>query len=89
MDESEQEFFLHTKPAKMMVRLADPSAENYASALSSRIDCTYSHAVRIIQKLEDMGLVESNKKGRKKYIELTSRGEDVAHTLNDLMKLLD
>ncbi|QKQ98738.1 winged helix DNA-binding protein [Candidatus Nanohaloarchaea archaeon] len=89
MDESEQEFFLHTKPAKMMVRLADPSAENYASALSSNIDCTYSHAVRIIQKLEEIGLIETRKKGRKKYIELTSRGQDVAHALNDLMKLLD
>lgn len=89
MEESEQEFFLHTKPAKMMVRLADPSAENYASALSSRIDCTYSHAVRIIQKLDEMDLVDTEKKGRKKYIELTSRGDDVARNINELMKLLD
>lgn len=88
MDESEQEFFLNTKPAKIMVRLSDPSAENYASALSTRIDCTYSHAVRIIQKLEGMGLVETEKKGRKKHIELTSRGEEVASSLNDLFRSL-
>lgn len=86
MDKSKEEFFLHTKPAKIMVRLADPSAENYASALSSDIDCTYSHAVRIIQQLEEMDLVETKRKGRKKYIELTEEGEDIARSLNEVFK---
>jgi len=88
MDKGEQDFFLNTKPAKIMVRLSGPSAENYASALSSSIDCTYSHAVRIIQKLDETGLVETEKKGRKKHIELTSRGEEVAYSLNELFKTL-
>lgn len=86
MGRSIEEFFLHLKPAKLMVRLADPTTENYASALSTEADCTYAHTVRIIQQMEEFALVESEKKGRKKEIELTPRGERVADRLNQLIR---
>ncbi|MFB6204270.1 MAG: hypothetical protein ABEJ75_01360 [Candidatus Nanohaloarchaea archaeon] len=86
MGRSIEEFFLHLKPSKIMVRLADPSVENYASALSSEVDSTYSHTVRILQQMEEFDLVRSEKKGRKKEIELTSRGERIAEDLNQLIR---
>jgi DNA-binding MarR family transcriptional regulator len=85
MGRSIEELFLHLKPVKLMVRLKDPTTENYASALASQADCTYSHAVRIIQKMEEEDLIETEKKGRRKQIELTVEGEEIAENLADTL----
>lgn len=88
MGQSTKELFLHLKPVKIMVRLKDPTTENYASALASQADCTYSHAVRIIQKMEDQDLVHTEKKGRRKQIELTETGNDIAENLAEVMAVM-
>jgi len=80
-----EEFFLNVKPVKILIVLNDPNTESYASAISKKTDCTYSHTVRIIQKMEDFGLVESNMKGRKKELELTEKGRGLAKTLSEVM----
>lgn len=80
-----EEFFLNVKPVKILIVLNDPNTESYASAISKKTDCTYSHTVRIIQKMEDLGLVDSNMKGRKKELELTDRGRELAVSLSDVM----
>lgn len=89
MSRSIESFFLHLKPVKILVRLSDPSTDNYASALSTRVDCTYSHTVRILQQMEEYGLVESEKKGRKKEITLTEKGRDTADALSNLIQALE
>jgi DNA-binding MarR family transcriptional regulator len=88
MGESLQEFFVNVKSAKILVSLSNPSTDNYASDISSQVDCTYSHTVRILHKFEDRGLVDSSKEGRKKVIELTEDGREVAENLGDLMHSL-
>lgn len=88
MDDSLQEFFVNVKSAKILVTLSNPTSDNYASQISSNVDCTYSHTVRILQKFEKKGLVDSDKKGRRKMIELTEDGEEVAEKLGDLMHTL-
>lgn len=88
MDDSLQEFFVNVKSAKILVTLSNPTTDNYASQISSNVDCTYSHTVRILQKFEDRGLVNSKKEGRKKIIKLTEDGGEVAEKLGDLMHTL-
>ncbi len=78
------DFFLNCKPAKIMVKLGDKSTDNYASSLSSEVDATYAHTVRIIAKMEEFDLIETEKKGRKKIIKLTDEGEDVSEDLTSL-----
>jgi DNA-binding MarR family transcriptional regulator len=85
MEDSLQEFFVNVKSAKILVSLSNPTVDNYASEISSEVDCTYSHTVRILQKFEQEGLVSSNKEGRKKMVDLTSDGESVAQEMGDLM----
>ncbi|MFB6174836.1 MAG: winged helix DNA-binding protein [Candidatus Nanohalobium sp.] len=87
--ESLKEFFVNVKSAKILVSLSNPTTDNYASRISSDVDCTYSHTVRIIQKFEDRGLISSRKEGRKKMIELTSEGMEIAEDLGDLMRSLE
>lgn len=89
MEDSIKDMFVNIKSAKILVSLSDPSKDNYASEISSNVDCTYSHAVRILQKFEDRDLVESKKDGRKKILELTSEGEEVARDMGDLIHTID
>jgi DNA-binding MarR family transcriptional regulator len=83
-----EDFFLNVKPAKILIVLNDPNTESYASAISKKTDCTYSHTVRIIQKMEGFGLVESSMKGRKKELELTEEGQELAKALSEVMHLM-
>lgn len=84
-----EELFLHTKPCHILVQLNHPQRENYISEISSEIDCTYSHAVRVIQKLEEKDLVQTHKEGRKKKVELTEKGRNLAEILGDLIYELE
>lgn len=81
-----KEMFLQEKPAKMLVFLKEGDEANYATEVSKGIDCTYSHTIKVLDQFEDKGLVEFTKEGRIKLIELTERGEDIAHDLEGLMR---
>ncbi|MEF8880501.1 MAG: winged helix DNA-binding protein [Candidatus Nanohaloarchaea archaeon] len=83
-----EEFFLNVKPVKILIAVNDPNTESYASAISKKTDCTYSHTVRIIQKLEDASLVDSNMKGRKKELELTDKGQELAKQFSEIIHLI-
>lgn len=85
---NKEDLFLHSKPAKILVQLNNPTKENYASKIAKNVDCTYSHAVRTIQNLEDYDLIESEKKGRKKELKLTDEGREIAETLSELLHQL-
>lgn len=73
--------FFRKKPAMMLMALKKTPRARYGSMLSKEIDCTYSHAVKILQSLEKMGLVIFEKKGRIKLIRLTKKGEEVASSI--------
>jgi len=60
----------------------------YGSILAKEVDCTYSHAVKILQTLEILKLVEFEKRGRIKIIRLTKKGRDVADAIENIQKLV-
>lgn len=88
MKENGPDIFLREKPSKILVSLNNPSTENYASALSTQADCTYSHTVRLIKKFKELGLIETKKEGRKKIVKLTHEGEQVATNLAEVFDKL-
>jgi len=51
---------------------------SYASELSSKCNTTYSHAVKVMNRMHELGLVQSKKLGRKKEYILTEKGMKVA-----------
>jgi DNA-binding MarR family transcriptional regulator len=79
-----ENMFLHSKPVNILVSMRN--GKKYASILSKEVDCTYSHTVRILQQMNKFGLVNFEKKGRIKLVELTSHGEEVARNLDQLKK---
>lgn len=80
------DFFLNEKPVQLLVKLRDYRSDNYASALARQADVTYSHTVKCLQRMEKHGMVRFERKGRKKEIELTDYGDEVA---DEFFQLLD
>jgi len=80
--------FFRKKPAFMLIALKRSSRVRYGSVLAKEVDCTYSHAVKILQGLEKMGLVTFEKKGRIKLIKLTKKGIEVADHIERIRDLL-
>ena len=82
------DIFFRRKPALMLVCLKKNSRMRYGSVLAKEVDCTYSHAVKILQTLEELKLVDFEKKGRIKLIKLTKKGIDVANAIEEIQKLI-
>ena len=78
------DIFFRRKPALMMIALRKLSRVRYGSVLAKEVDCTYSHAVKILQTLEILGLVSFEKKGRIKLIKLTKKGMEVADSISTI-----
>jgi len=82
------DIFFRRKPALMLVYLKKNTRMRYGSVLAKEVDCTYSHAVKILQTLEELGLVLFEKKGRVKLIKLTKKGKDVADHIEEIQTLV-
>lgn len=80
--------FFREKPAMMLVELRNAKGEIYASSLAKKIDCTYSHVVKILQEMQSSNLVNFNKQGRLKLLNLTKKGSDVAEHIAKIRNLL-
>jgi len=76
------------KPAMMLVELKNAKTEIYASSLAKKIDCTYSHVVKILQEMENNKLIKFDKQGRLKLLTLTKKGHDVAENIERIKNLL-
>lgn len=82
------DIFFRRKPALMLVSLKKNSRIRYGSILAKEVDCTYSHAVKILQTLEELKLVEFDKKGRIKLIKLTKKGKEIADAIENIQNLI-
>ena len=82
------DIFFRRKPALMLVALKKHSKVRYGSLLAKEVDCTYSHAVKILQTLEQLGLVVFEKKGRIKLLQLTKKGSEVADNIEKIKEIV-
>ncbi|MBC8435011.1 winged helix DNA-binding protein [archaeon] len=82
------DLFFRRKPSMMLIALKKVNKAKYGSILAKDVDCTYSHAVKILQNLEKLGLVVFEKQGRIKIIKLTKKGRDVADNIENIQKLV-
>ena len=82
------DIFFRRKPALMLVALKKMTRARYGSVLAKEVDCTYSHAVKILQSLDKLGLVLFEKKGRIKLIKLTKKGMEIAENIENIRTLV-
>lgn len=84
-DKSEiQDLFLKEKPAEAIKTIRKTRGDIYHRIVSKKIDCTYAHTVKVISMMEQHGLVNVKKDGRKKMLTLTEEGEKIADCLIDM-----
>jgi len=72
----------------MLIGLKNAKSEIYASSLAKQIDCTYSHVVKILQAMEQSGLINFDKQGRLKLLSLTKKGNDIADNIDRIRSML-
>jgi len=82
------EVFFRKKPAMILVALRKGTKNRYGSVLAKEVDCTYSHAVKILQEMEKAKLVSFEKAGRIKTIRLTENGDKIAENIERIKTLL-
>lgn len=82
------EVFFRRKPAMILVALRKSQKNRYGSILAKEVDCTYSHAVKILQEMEKAKLVTFEKHGRIKTIALTDNGNRIAEHIEKIGELL-
>ena len=85
---------IQEKPSAILVEVLKlnqrmSKEEPYAQNISNRVDTTYSHAVKTLDKLEAERLVtREEKSGRKRMVRLTDKGEEVAKQLQEIRSTL-
>ncbi|MBT6995583.1 winged helix DNA-binding protein [Candidatus Woesearchaeota archaeon] len=82
------EVFFRRKPSMILVALRNNTKAKYGSVLAKEVDCTYSHAVKILQEMEKNKLVSFEKIGRIKTIKLTENGERIADHIERIRDIL-
>jgi predicted transcriptional regulator len=78
--------FLRDKPAKILLGLRTNNDSAYVTILSKEANCTYSHTIKILNVLKDLGVVDFEKKGRIKKVILTEAGTDIAEHIEGMIK---
>ena len=82
------EVFFRKKPAMILVALRKGGRNRYGTVLAKEVDCTYSHAVKILQEMEKAKLVDFEKQGRIKTIKLTQNGDRIADHIEKIKNIL-
>ena len=83
------DLFFRRKPSMMVLALKKLNKAKYGSVLAKEIDCTYSHAVKILQILQELNLVVFEKKGRIKIIKLTKKGMEIANRIEEIKSIIE
>jgi predicted transcriptional regulator len=79
-------YFVHMKPAKILISLR--SGPKYVTLIAKEVDMTYSHAIKLLDIFNELGLVEFEEKGRIKMVKLTDTGEEIARIFDNLVSKL-
>jgi len=82
-------FFLHTKPVRALIALADENRDWYASLLAKEADCTYAHMIKILESFEENNLVVFSRTGRVKLVRPTDLVLELAHDFSNVVRRLE
>ncbi|HII15207.1 MAG TPA: MarR family transcriptional regulator [Nanoarchaeota archaeon] len=70
------------------IELRKQCRRGYSTAVAKGNNCTYSYAVKLLQEMEKMSLIASEKDGRIKTIRLTEKGNEIAEHIEKLRSVL-
>ena len=80
------EIILHPKPSNLLVLLLQDK-QWHTAALARESGQSYVYATELIKSFEKAGLISVFSPGRRKIMKLTEKGEKIAHSIDDILKL--
>ena len=81
--------FTNTIAIKILIALGKSSREKYYLQLSREIESTYAHVKKVVDRLEEEGMVTCHKEGREVFIKLTEKGYRITKQLIEINKILE
>lgn len=82
-----ENLFLQETPYKILKLLRQTNKSIYPTIVSKKIGITYAHVFNVLVKLEEIGFVNFEKKGRIKLIQLTNAGYKASEILDEFVNL--
>lgn len=83
MVEKIQEMIFHKVPIKVILYLS--KGDNYASKMSRDLGFNRSSTVKVTEKFEENGIIESNKVGKLRVLKLTDQGKNLATSIKECL----
>jgi len=83
-----ENLFLQEKPTLALLAIWS-FQKTYASVIAKEINSTFAHTTKILTKMEEAGLIQSNMQGRIKFVELTVHGHEVVDALKNLILVIE
>ena len=80
------EIILHPKPSNLLTLLLQDK-QWHTAALARESSQSYVYATELIKSFEKAGLISVSSPGRRKIVKLTEKGEKIAHSIDDILKL--
>ena len=78
-------FIFRKKPLEILIEIGKNEI-SYSSEISIKTNCTLAHTIRIINKLEELKIINSKKIGRKRELKLTQKGKEICEHINEVIK---
>ena len=78
--------FMTQVPVKVLLNISEKN--NYLSKIMRNLVVTYSHVVKVAERLEESKIITKKKKGRKTEIKLTKKGLEIRKHIEAIQRLI-
>jgi len=84
-----KELFFNRKTVEILLSMLEDEKPRYPKVIAEEVDSIYPHVFNILKELEDVGLVESYKEGRIRFIRLTPEGKKITEKFQGIYSELE
>ena len=80
---------IREKPSKVLLALKNAETQWHMSKLARQAGVTYVHLTELIPKMQELGLVKTEKTGKKNIVTLTEKGLEIAQLLEEIKRKME
>lgn len=84
-----KELFFNRKTVEILLSMLDTEKPRYPKVIAEEVGSIYPHVFNILKELEEVGLVESYKEGRIRFIRLTDEGRKITEKFQQIYSDLE
>ncbi|HNR45075.1 MAG TPA: winged helix-turn-helix domain-containing protein [Methanofastidiosum sp.] len=84
-----KELFFNRKTVEILLSMLEDEKPRYPTVIAEEVGSIYPHVFNILKELEEVGLVESYKEGRIRFIRLTAEGRKITEKFREIYSELE